>query len=507
MSRLRKSVRHASFSGLGTLGQFVVQLFFAGFTIRILGDQRAGFIILLNGLIAFGSGFGGLGLGTSAVRKIASLSKQDGYPEMRRSLGVVFLFNLVYGCIIAILVIIFAPKIIIFSKLDMEFRSDAMLASVFITLTFVTSQLENVCRSSFTAFQRFDILALYNTMSGFLGGALGIIALSLFPTITTLAILSFFLGVAQFSVGYVISRRLLRGFVLPIWDLSEFRSLIKFGGWVYGESIARLLTTQLDKIVLTAYLGSAALPYYNIGQRLFWQIHTAIGNNIQFLFPMLASEGKQVEAVILQVQDRLRWFITTISAIIYGGMAMISYPLLATIVNKEFADIAQIFVILACVQGFFHAQNMVPYQLNWARGDGRINTILTFINNLLVCGTFIVFIPKIGILGASLSQLWIGPIAFIWVLWSLRIVGIKSLILLLRPMFSPIVILLICGFTVFFIWNSEVTIVYPVTVALSLSVAVIAALVIEKFFFARYRCLTTLKEAIGILTARIGINI
>ena len=156
-----------------------------------------------------------------------------------------------------------------------------------------------------------------------------------------------------------------------------------FGSWAYVGSLSSILFGGLDKLILTNFLGSSSLPYYVIGQRVVSQVHAFLNGQCQFLFPMLAAYGEKTAEIVKNVEDRLRWFIAFLGAIIYGGFAAFAWLLLSKLVGIQFAEMALLPFLLACLQGFFHAQAIVPYQLSWAEGRGAPNALYTLMTGIL----------------------------------------------------------------------------------------------------------------------------
>jgi len=97
--------------------------------------------------------------------------------------------------------------------------------------------------------------------------------------------------------------------------------MLGFGGWVYVGSIGQLLLGRANSHILTTFLGSAALPYYEIPQRIFSQAHSALSNQCQFHFPMLATYGDHAALEAKRVENRLRWLMAVLSSIFMGAIA------------------------------------------------------------------------------------------------------------------------------------------------------------------------------------------
>lgn len=504
-SLLKQTVKNSLFSTLGTGATFVIALLFAGFRIRLLGVERAGFMMLLESVIAMTVTVGGFGFGTAALRKIAVFHGQKKFKDIRTTLSSVLFISAVIGLIIAIAMPAGFNWIFKWSRTSEIFRVDAFNTTILLGMSFFVRQIFTTYEVTFSALQRYDIIAMVNSIFGFLAGGLGLLTLMLFPTMTALALLSLSLALIHAVVSISIVSHLIGGVALPKWNFSELRSMAGFGGWAYLGSLSSLLMNGLDKIVLTNFLGSASLPYYVIGQRVVQRVHALISGQSQFLFPMLASQGERTSAVIKQVEDRLRWFLAFISATLYGVFAALAWPFLSKVIGPEFAYIAIVPFMLACFQGFLVALNIAPYQISWAEGRGAPNAVASMLTGILVLGTTILLAPKMGVLGASLAQLWIGVTSFFLLYWVAKAGQRFSWWGMFRPLISP-VIMLICSFVLTEVaWSCRDLDIefYLMIVGIGGVGVILIGVFTEKLVFSKYRCLRTLKDALGIVTNKL----
>jgi O-antigen/teichoic acid export membrane protein len=211
------------------------------------------------------------------------------------------------------------------------------------------------------------------------------------------------------------------------WNWKEIKPMMSFGGWVYFQTLGGFLVGRANSLVLTTFLGSAALPYYELPQRFYIQIHGALGSVSQFLFPMFSSFGDKARAEMVRLGDRLRWLMATASGFSYAGLAVAGPMLLDRIVGPEFSANASVPLYLACAQGFFQAQDIVPYFFSWSLGQGKPNSVIELSQGVLVILTSLLLIPRIGFVGASASQLWVVPLVCIHVFWVLKLVVLSKL--------------------------------------------------------------------------------
>lgn len=417
---LQRAVRNSVFSALGTFATLIINFAFAGLTIRFLGEARGGYMIALQALLGISVLLGGALLSTPAIRRVADLKSQGAEPLMRSVIGSVLTMNLLTSILFSSLILAAFPVMFSWSRLDLQYRSDALVATVLICVSFSLTQIDLVWQATYQALERYDLLSLLSIVFGLVFGILGIMALRSFPTMSTVAGTMAFVGAIRLLCDLIIVSRIAGRLPMPSWNWLEIRPMLSFGGWTYLNSVGGMLFNQIDRLLVTAVLGSAVLPYYAIPQRVFSQVHTALVEQSRFLFPMFSSLGGEAQTQIGRLEDRLRWYMAVLSGVAYTAVALLGPIVLGFLIGNEFSRIAFWALMAASLQGFVQAQMIVPYFNSWAVGYAPANTIAQLALGTLVIGTALILVPKIGFIGASIAQLWNIPVVFLHSVWIRR---------------------------------------------------------------------------------------
>ena len=180
-SRFNLAVSHSVYSFLGTACTFAISFLFAGFTIRYLGNERAGYFITLSALLSLSQISGGLGIGNPALRRMSELYAKDGLETGRHVAGSVLLVNVTIGVLAAGSCLALFSEIFVWSRLSEAYRSEAMWATVFTAICFVVDQAGSSYRLVYPACQRQDMKNVSMSVVGFAGGILRILCLNGFP--------------------------------------------------------------------------------------------------------------------------------------------------------------------------------------------------------------------------------------------------------------------------------------------------------------------------------------
>jgi O-antigen/teichoic acid export membrane protein len=504
-SFLARAVRNFLYSGLGTVASYIISFLFAGLSIRYLGEARAGFFMSLAALTGVNAFLGDFGLGTPIVRRVAALNAQESKATAGVLVGSVFTISLGSSLVIAVLIITFSAQIFAWSRLDAIYREDTLWAILLTMGGFVLGQVSNPWRAVYTALERYDLISLLNTVFGILSGVCGVLVLSAVPSMAAIASVRLTLGLVRFLLDAYMMRRLLRVVPWPAWAWHRVRPMLNLGGWVYLGTVGQFLLTKVNSLVLTTFLGSAALPYYEFPQRIYRQAHAALASQYGFLFPMFASYGENAAARIRGLEDRLRWFLALSSGTVYTGLALVGSDVLRRLVSPDFAAGARIPLYLACAQGTFHAQAIVPYRASWAVGSGKANAFLDLSQGTLVALTAFLLIPRMGFIGASIAHLWVAPIAVVHTLWVRQVISPGAdRWAWLRPMVSPGLMIIIWILTVE-IGTSVATsgsIGYYLLVLLGGGIGWSIVWLVERLVFPSYECWETLMQAARVVARR-----
>ncbi len=504
-SFLRRAIRNFLFSGIGTVASFVISFIFAGLTIRYLGVARAGYFIALEALTGFNTLIGDLGLGAPTVRRIAVLNSQKNFAVARSVAGSLTTINLISGVIIAVPIVIFFPHVLKWSKLDNIYQFDALWTTIFTMTSYILSQITSTCRGVYSGLERYDLMSTFDTGFGILSGLCGMVVLIIYPMMSSLAAVRLTIVLIRSFVDIIIVRRLLYGTLWPTWAWKEIRPMMHFGGWMYLDNISSLLFGKMSSLILTTFLGSSALPFYEVPQRLFRQVHSAIASQSRFLFPMLSSYADKTIDQIRRLEDRLRWFVAIGSGFIYTAIALVGPVILGMLINPAFAETVKIPLYLACIQGFFQSQDIVFHYGIWALGNGKPSSVVGVVQGVLVSVTSFVLIPRMGFLGASIAQLWVIATVGIFNIWILRIIKSSAHPLeWLKTLISPcamIAVWLFIAMTMKFNYSSQL--IFYVSVGIGAIIGFFISIAIEQLFFADKQRWDTLKRVVSVPLVRI----
>lgn len=485
----RVGVLNSAYTTAGYLFNSIISLLFAGLAIRYLGLSRAGFLMALQAVLGINSVLGDFGLSIPLSRRLAFFVSRRRFQYARRILGTSILTNLMSSTVISVLIVATFPWIFHYSRLESEFRTDAWWATVLAALQLILLQPSNTLRSTYTSCQRYDLYHGTGIVINLGSNLLRLAVLVLVPTMTAAAAAGLVATVATVLFDLVWLQRLIHGIPYPTLLWREVRQALGFGAWNWARNFAQFFYGSVDRIILTAYLGAGALPFYALPQRFVEQIHSLLAGQLHYLFPYFSSLGKESHALIRQVEDRARWMLALIAVVLYGGLALLGQPVLSVLIGSEFALEAAVPLQLACIEGVFRAQVLFNYYATWSQNEARVNALYDLTSYAGSCLLALALIPPFGVVGAALARLIVVPLFFYHLYQSSRYLKLPCNVhALLSPYALPLVLfaffmMLQCSFTS---WDTDL-LWRAVLAFLLVPFGCGVVWIVEKRFFQEYR--------------------
>lgn len=474
---LSKAVKNSVWTGIGSLGTTIVSFFFAGLTIRFLGESEAGFAIAVSTIAGINGTFSGLGIGTAATRIISKAYDEENIQLVKKVTSVCFSVSLAFGIFGFCLFAFGSPAIVKWAKYQGNYTI-AIFYCILMGAFFLFSQISSYFTGFLASVQRFDWQTKISIFFGLSNGVLGIILLKYYPNLLTVGLLNTFVSLANvFLSGYAFWS-VFKFLPRLAWDTELFLELWSFGKWVYLTQITGLFLWGLDKVFLISVFGSTLLPIYTFPQRIYQTVHEVLVGQSSYLFPMLSAQGENCETVATRIEDRLRWIIGVIAALIYANLIIWSKTILSIIVSPEFAEKAYLQLIIFSLVGYLHAHTIVPFFLALSKGDAKGNWIYHVISGVANLSFLMLFATLFGFKYASLGQLAIA-IGTIYLSKRLRrdLKTIDFIFWLLNPWYSSLgIIFLAC--ICWFARNTIDSLTYSIVAVLSFYLTAIGCIII-----------------------------
>jgi len=363
---------------------FPVQVFLA----RVLGPEYMGHIAVINAVMTFGELFAVMGI-SGAVLKFVSEPVDE---EHKRELLFHGLFIVCFTAVVIAIVVFFIG---FFNLIENDVANSYLkilcwtipFSALSIVMTFNFQALKQITKKA-----KIDLNIKIISASFFIGGAYfwafeGYIIARVFITVLT-ALTVLFIG-----------RRYISFFKI---DLSIVKKIVKFGLWGVFAMVTLIVVTTADIICLTTILQDAKIVgYYSIAALLIQLIRMLPKSIMDTAFPYLSEIGEDYSALKAAYWKIFKRMILMMSFVIliaylFGGLGI------KIVFGTNYIHSIAPFNLLLVGLLFSSAGSPAGRTL-LALGKINVNFYISFITGGLNILLNIIFITKMGMMGAAVA--------------------------------------------------------------------------------------------------------
>lgn len=322
---------------LGQVAPLAVSIIATPFTIRLLGAESYGVLILI-GLIPTYLGFADFGM-SMASTKFGSEAYAEGDQEKEaRIIRTAALIALMTSVPVAAGLMIFAPRIVGLFSVPEHLFADAVFALRLAAITFVVNFLCGIFNTPQLARLRVDLNTAINTIPRMLGLIATPIVIYLGYGIVGAVASLLAASLLQLAGHLWVSRRLLPPLIGIGIDTAALRPLSRFGGPLVISSVAGILLANGEKGILGYTLTSADLGHYSIAFTLASFVTMFAGSVVQSILPafsrLSAADEKDHLKILFTRMLRITAMISAPSIIV---ISILGGPFLRVWVGAEIA--------------------------------------------------------------------------------------------------------------------------------------------------------------------------
>jgi O-antigen/teichoic acid export membrane protein len=301
--------RSLAWNAVGTLLPLAAAVLAVPLLIKGLGTDRFGLLTIVWALVGYASLFD-LGLGRALTLIVAERLGREDDQDLNPLLWTALWWLLGLGLLAALVLWSAAPWLVQVLRTPPELSAEAVsafqLLAFGLPMVFVTSALTGLL----AALQRFDILTLVRLPLGLVTTLGPLLTLWISPSLVWISLLM--LGARGLAV-VVFARRLAllrHGLMQPARAQAGLsRLLLGQGGWMTVTNVVGPLLTYLDRFLVGALLGTAAVAWYVTPYEVLSRLNFIPGILLGVLFPALA-------AAFASDPERARWLYRESAAVL-----------------------------------------------------------------------------------------------------------------------------------------------------------------------------------------------
>ncbi len=335
-SQLKRNIFAGSF---GAAGSIVVSIIAYPLYLRFVGVELYGLWALLTVIIYFCS-IGNFGIDEALIKYVAEEYERKNIENSMCYISTGINFLIVSG------IIIYVFLNLLKNSLETLMNLKGMYASMFhqifpyIILLSVFIIITNLINSILKAFGRFDQASYI-----LLAGRIAALGFSFLFFLTGYTIWGLFWGqFLSFALILIVSTVLIYrrvGFYYsPLKNRKHYLvNLLKFGGTLTVSKILSILLEPFIKVVIARYIGLAQVTYFEIANKIVYQIRSLFERGISAIMPevsRLTSVLNDVQKRIFEVMRRVNRTNSFVGLSVFVLLMIAGRPLLQLWLRNEF---------------------------------------------------------------------------------------------------------------------------------------------------------------------------
>lgn len=382
----------------------IIPLLYTPIMLSILGQEEYGLYSLSNSVISY-LGLLSFGMSSAIVRYTARYRAEGRTEDVR---GLIGLFLLIYGCLAALMCIVgvfLTHHADIYFAEGLSFQEIKRLKSLMLIMTVssAVALLFSVFVSMVSAYEEFVFSRSYAVLWTILTPVVNLIILYSGYASIGIAMGALIIQVLN-GVVYVLFciKRLNLYPRFSNMPMQLLKEIWVFSAFVFLSSIVDMLYWATDKVLIGAFIGSAAVAVYNVGG-VFTSMLQSMSQSISNVFTpkvmMLArknSDISEVSALLIRI-GRLQFYIVSF---LLSGYIVFGQKFIMLWAGAGYQD-AYYIALLTMIPLAIPLIQSIAYSSIVARNKHQFRAVVYAVIAVVnVVATYFV-IPKYGIIGAA----------------------------------------------------------------------------------------------------------
>lgn len=469
---MKSNLKNSVYGVLGSVFPLAIALVTAPYIIHKLTSEIYGIYLLATSLMGFMS-FMDLGFGQGVIKFVSDYEAKKDFEGIKNVIGVSFYIYFIMGVIGAIIIFTFASYLVVLFGVKENHSNLARYVFQVTALGFLINFLTSVFSAIPKALQRYDIDTKIQITVWLLFNVCTVGLLYFGYGLKEVIITSLGFGMTRLAVYFLVFRRMLPGISLsPVFKSEVFKKVFSFSVYTAINGITGNLVFKVDKMIISGFLGTAAVTYYAIPFMMVQMGFGLVGSATQFIFPAtssLSSLGLREE--VKGIYRKATRYSAVISAVFTVGFIVLGETFLTLWMGSDFArNAAGLIPIIAMV--FFFASVSVPsFHIYNGLGLSKINMVSSLVGSSAYLIAALIFVPAFKLTGAALSFAFIllpFPLYFYYMHRLIEIKNREFCGLLLKTLSTVGIV-----YTVFFVFRRIVNIQPSIVGLIGMGVPVI----------------------------------
>jgi O-antigen/teichoic acid export membrane protein len=349
--------RNTLYNLLGSLAPVAVALVTIPLLLTRVGEARFGILALVWLILGHFAVFD-FGLSRATANRIAKAPRAD-LAATRSVFWTSLWINLGCGVLGALVLFMTAePMLVHFFHVSDATRVEALGAMPWIAAAVPLATLAGVLAGALEGRERFDVV---NAMQGF-GAVITqaaplAAAYAISTEVDTLIAASVLGRVLSVALLLLANLRLVAPGMPAAPARQHARELFGYGAWISVSALIVPFFITLDKFVVAAVLGAAAVAYYSVPDQVVRRVSTFPVAITRSIFPRLSMSA---QADSRELSERAARVVVCLVTPIVAGLAAAMYPFLAVWIDPDFAARARVPGVILAAGIWLNSAAMIP---------------------------------------------------------------------------------------------------------------------------------------------------
>ncbi len=404
---LRATMRNAIWNVGDYLVLPVLFLIFTPFLVHRLGVEHFGIWMLVTALSGM-TGIFAFGLGDATIKYVSMYRARGDHSGVSTVVRSSMTMYAGLGILTAALFYVAAPLLARHGfKIARQDEALAVAALRIGGVIFAVRAISMVFVASLQGCERYDLSARITIVVKAVTLLAAVAAVALGHGV--LAILC--VSVAVIAMGavalfFAARRQIAALSCIPIFHPAKVREIFSFGFYSWLQSLSSTVFAQADLLVVGSLLGTTAVTYYSVCQRVAMPVHSLLAAGSAFLFPMSSAALELGDyAQMRRIYARSFETVAVLAALMGVPLFVLAPQILTLWMGADFAQHAATVLRILALSYALLATSVIPWNVLNGTGHVRLNTLLGWFSVVAVLVVSLVLIPKFGLEGVALAKL------------------------------------------------------------------------------------------------------
>jgi O-antigen/teichoic acid export membrane protein len=410
--------RSVAFSVVGFAWPVVLLLLTTPLVLRGLGDAAYGVWALVGNIVGYLAVLNTMQ--TAGTKYLAEFVARGDDLKVRRLLGTSLGFNVAVGVLGAVAVFALArPLATRWLEIPVALQPASVAAFRIAALGFLLNALWWWGAAILAGLQRFDWLTGVTIAATTISTAGTVYAVEAGYGVVGVAVATVCGTLTSVLASAVLARRLLGTARFRLaWDATMLRSVLAYGWFSTAQVVFGVLVTQLDRTLLGAWVGVAAVAVYSVPLSVATRIHQLAARALEVVFPLASGlVGTARHDDLVRLYTRAQTLNTALVVALAVPLAVLARELLGIWLGPAFAASAAPVLQLLVVAYALLGLGVVAAAILAGSGRPGVNTAFVAALGVANSAGYWLLIPRWGAVGAAAASAAASALCVPPVLW------------------------------------------------------------------------------------------